>query len=222
MRKYMLLIGAADGRAPTEFKKEYLRGKAAALAHDPSVLHLTTNLIEDPTPEMIDAGWGWGGRDDSGILLIDELWTEDETDVLSLYKDQNVIGAYEVNEIRLRDCSPDWPMGTASHWVKRMGLLKCFDGQRPEDFHAYWQYIHAPKALQHHIGAGKYWQNHFVRTVKEAPVTWNGSMSLYYWNVDAFRFGHFSRPDSRSVIAEDGSHFMDRFLALYAVEYIMK
>ena len=47
-------------------------------------------------------------------------------------------------------------------------------------------------------------------------------MSLCYWNVDAFQFGHFSKPDSRAVIAEDGSHFMDRFLALYAEEYIMK
>ena len=210
MKKTMLLLRKAD-----------LAG-AAGMAQDPRILHLTTNMISAPTAEMIDAGWGWGGKDDSGIKAIDEVRTGDETDVLSLYKEADVIGAYEVNEILLRDCIARWPLGTASHWIKRMGLLKCFDDQRVEDFHNYWQYIHAPKALQHHIGAGRYCQNHFVKTLKAAPDVWNGSMSLCYWNADAFRFGHVSKPDSREVIAEDGSHFMDRFLALYAVEYVMK
>lgn len=221
MSKYMLLLGPKSGQSTDEFKADYISKHAHHLAENPAVEHLTANVLAEPTPEMIEAGWGWGGKDDTGILAIDEIWTHAD-DVLMLYSDVDVIGAYKTNEIRLRDCAPDWPIGSASHWVKRMGLLKCFDAQRPEDFHAYWQYIHAPKALMHHIGAGKYYQNHFIETVKEAPVVWNGSMSLCYWNVDAFQFGHFSQSNSKDVIAEDGSHFMDRFLALYAVEYVMK
>ena len=218
--KAMVLLGAKPGQTEEQFKAEYICGHAAALAAKPEVEHLTANIVCEPTPEMIEAGWGWGGKDDSGVLAIDEIWTE--ADVLELYKDMNVIGAYETNEVRLRDCIAQWPLGTKSHWVKRMGLLKCFDAQRPEDFFQYWEHIHSQKALKHHIGAGKYYQNHFVKPIKAAPVVWNGSMSLCYWNVDAFQFGHFSQPDSRAVIAEDGSHFMDRFLALYAEEYIMK
>ncbi len=221
MKKYMLLLGAGPGESPDEFRSKYINDHADRLAKCPDIIHMTANLLAEPTEEMIKAGWGWGGKDDSCILAIDEVWMDDEN-LMSHYKDMNVIGAYETKEIRIRDCSPDWPKGEASHWVKRMGLLKCFDEQRPEDFHQYWEHIHAPKALKHHIGAGKYYQNHFVKTIKEAPVDWNGSMSLCYWNVEAFQFGHFSQPDSREVIAEDGTHFMDRFLALYAIEYVMK
>lgn len=221
MKKITVLLGVKPGQMSVDFKNAYIKEHGKKLAAKKEIIHLTANIICEPTKELIDAGWGWGGRDDSGILAIDEVWTEAE-DVLSFYEDINVIGAYETKEVHLRDCIARWPVGTKSHWIKRMGLLKCFDGQRPEDFFAYWQFIHAPKALCHHIGAGKYLQNHFIKCLKPAPDVWNGSMSLYYWNVDAFRFGHFSQPDSREVIAEDGSHFMDRFLALYAEEYILK
>ena len=218
--KAMVLLGAKPGQSDESFRADYIKGHAATLAAKPAVDKLTANLLCEPTEEMIAAGWGWGGKDDTGVLAIDEVWTDG--DVLELYADANVIGAYECNELSLRDCVAKWPLGTKSHWVKRMGLLKCFDEQRPEDFFQYWAHIHSPKALKHHIGAGKYFQNHFINTIKAAPAVWNGSMSLCYWNVDAFQFGHFSQPDSRAVIAEDGTHFMDRFLALYAEEYIMK
>jgi len=217
----MVLLGATKGQSSEEFKSAYLASHAKNIVANNNAKEYVANIISEPTQEMIDAGWGWGGADDSGILAIDEIWTDD-IDVLSLYKDMNIIGAYECNQVTLRPCYPKWPLGEKSHWVKRMGLLKCFDEQRPEDFFAYWEHIHGPKALFHHIGAGIYIQNHFVKLIKPAPTEWNGSMSLCYWNVDAFQYGHFSRPDSIDVIKEDGSHFLDIFKALYAEEYIMK
>ena len=220
--KAMILLGALPGQTTDSFREAYIAKHAENLVKKEECIHLTANLISEPTEEMIEAGWGWGGKDDTGILAIDEIWTDAEN-VLDLYADCNVIGAYECHEVYLRNCVASWPLGSRSNWVKRMGLLKCFDDQRPEDFFQYWEHIHGEtKALKHHIGAGKYSQNHFLRILKAAPDVWNGSMSLNYWNVDAFRFGHFSQPDSRAVIAEDGTHFMDRFLALYAEEYIMK
>jgi len=218
----MLLIGLKDGQAEGDFEKEYLGGRAKELADSANVTKYVANIVRQPTQEMIDAGWGWGGKDESGILGIDEVWYPDDFDVLSLYKGHNVIGAYECNEIPIRTCVAQWPVGTKSHWVKRMGLLKCFDEQRPEDFHQYWMHIHARKALKNHLGAGMYFQNHFIKTLKAAPTVWNGSMSLDYWNIDSFQYGHFSQPDSRAIIAEDGSHFMDIFLAIYVEEYVMK
>ena len=220
--KYMQLLGLDAGQSKEAFATWYLGEHANALAAADGVTRFVANLVCEPTAEMIDAGWGWGGNDDSGIVAIDEVWVDDDQDILSFYATAHVIGSYRCNEIVIKSCGAQWPLGEKSHWVKRMGLLKCFDDQRPEDFHQYWQHIHAPKALKHHIGAGIYVQNHFVETIKAAPTEWNGSMSLDYWNVDAFRFGHFSQPDSAEVIKEDGSHFMDQFKALYAEEYVMK
>ena len=128
--KTMLLLGLKPGQTAEEFKADYIEKHAKLLAANPAVEHLTANILCEPTQEMIDAGWGWGGKDDSGVLAIDEIWTETD-DVLSLYDDVNVIGAYETNQVILRDCVAQWPLGTKSHWVKRMGLLKCFDEQRP-------------------------------------------------------------------------------------------
>lgn len=219
--KTMILIGAITGQSSEDFKSAYLDSHSKILAANNYVKEYVSNGITEPTQEMMDAGWGWGGADDSGILVIDEVWT-DGIDVLSLYRDVNVIGAYECKQVILRPCYPKWPIGEKSHWIKRMGLLKCFDEQRPEDFFAYWEHIHGPKALLHHIGAGIYIQNHFVKTIKSAPIEWNGSVSLCYWNVDAFKYGHFSRPNSMDVIKEDGSHFMDVFKSLYAEEYVIK
>ena len=221
MIKTMILLGANTGHSSEDFQSSYLDTHVKNVAANTNVKEYTANVIKEPTQEMMDAGWGWGGTDDSGILAIDEVWT-DEIDVLSLYKDVNVIGAYEYKQVILRPCYLEWPIGERSHWIKRIGLLKCFDEQRPEHFFAYWEHIHGPKALLHHIGAGIYMQNHFVNTIKPALTEWNGSMSLCYWNVDAFEYGHFSRPDSIDVIKEDGSHFMDVFKALYAEEYVIK
>jgi len=103
-----------------------------------------------------------------------------------------------------------------------MGLLKCLEGQRPQDFFNYWEHIHGELALKVHIGAGVYTQNHFIETIKPAPTDWNGSMSLNYWNIDAFQYGHFSQPDSAQLIKKDGSNFLGVFLAMLANEYPMK
>lgn len=222
MIKTMILLGAHTGQSSEDFESSYLDSHVKSVAANANVKEYTANVIKEPTQEMIDTGWGWGGVDDSGILAIDEVWTDGTIDVLSLYREMNVIGAYESKQIILRPCYPKWPIGEKSRWIKRMGLLKCFDEQRPEDCFAYWEHIHGPKALLHHIGSGIYAQNHFIETIKPAPINWNGSVSLCYWNIDAFQYGHFSRPDSMDVIKEDGSHFMDVFQALYAEEYVMK
>lgn len=218
----MVLLGGNTGQGSGNFQSSYLNSHAKNVAGNAIVKEYIANVITKPTQELINAGWGWGGDDNTGILAIDEVWTDGMIDVPSLYKDMNVIGAYESKQIILRPCSPNWPIGEKSRWIKRMGLLKYFDEQRPEDFFAYWEHIHGPKALLHHIGAVIYAQNHFIETIKPAPIKWNGSVSLCYWNLDAFQYGHFSRPDSMEVIKEDGSHFMDVFQALYAEEYVIK
>lgn len=222
MQKYFVLLGDPESLDVEEFKQVYLNDHKQQLLKNSEIKGYVANVIEEPSEDLINAGWGWGGKDTSGIKAIDEVWSE-EDGILELYADSDsIIGAYKVNEIICRPCYPKWPLGDRSPWIKRMGLLKCFEEQRPEDFFQYWEHIHMPKALLHHTGAGSYVQHHFIETIKAAPSVWNGSMSLCYWNIDAFQYGHFSRPDSLDVVKDDGTHFMEKFLALLASEYVMK
>lgn len=220
--KSIVLLGQEPGLSDEEFQQHHLREFAPRVAAEPEVLQYFANLVKEPTEEMLAAGWGWGGADDTGVVAIDEIWSDQPVDIPAIYGGRNVIGSYVVDEVILRTAPFDWPVGEKSPWVKRIGLLKCFQDQRVEDFHAYWRKNHAEIALTHHIGAGMYKQNHIVDTIQEAPVDWNGIVMLSYWNVEAFRLGHFSRPDSLEVVKKDGAHFMEVFRAFYAEEYILK
>lgn len=220
MSKKLLLLGAPNGTSAKDFKDYYLNVHAKKLAADDKVIQYIANTIEDPTQDLLDAGWG--GENDTGILAIDEVEYMG-TDIITEYDDKIVvIGDYDVNHLVMRPSSAAWELGKKSPIIKRIGLLKCFDDQRQEDFFQFWQFIHAPKALFHHIGAGKYIQYHFINTIKSAPTVWNGICMLSYWSVDAFRFGHFSRPDSMAIVKDDATHFMDRYLGLLGEDYVMK
>ena len=116
--KTMILLGANTGQSSEDIMSAYLDSHSKNLAVNTNVKEYTANVITEPTQEMIDAGWGWGGTDDSGILAIDEVWT-DGIDVLPLYKEVNVIGAYECKQVILRPCYPKWPLGEKSRWIKR-------------------------------------------------------------------------------------------------------
>jgi hypothetical protein len=222
MQKTFVILGSLESQDHEQFKEIYLNDHKQQILKNSKVKRYVANVIEEPSDELINAGWGWGERDTAGIKAIDEIWCEEDYRS-DLYADNDiVIGAYTVNEIVCRPCYPKWPVGERSHWIKRMGLLKCLEEQRPEDFFQYWHHIHGPKALKHHIGAGCYVQNHFSETLKAAPVAWNGAVSLCYWNADAFQYGHFSGPDSMAVIKEDASHFIGKFVALLAGEYVQR
>lgn len=222
MQKSIVLLSAPEGMDNDDFLSMYLNKHARKLLDDSSVLRYVANVIEEPSETLLQAGWGWGGKGDSGIRAVDEVWTKDGN-VLECYgKTANIIGAFKANEVVLRPCFPELPLGEKSYWLKRIGLLKCLDGQRPEDFFEHWQFIHGPIALKEHIGAGCYIQHHFTETLKAAPVAWNGSVSLSYWDINAFRYGHFSRPESMAVIKEDGAKFLGVFLAMLASEYVMR
>lgn len=52
----MLLLGLKPGQTAEEFKADYIERHAKQLAENPTVQHLTANIICEPTQEMIDAG----------------------------------------------------------------------------------------------------------------------------------------------------------------------
>lgn len=220
--KTIVLLGLGSSQSVADFQQDHLGVFAKTVECRKNVKQYVINLVKEPTQTLMDAGWGWGGEDDSGVVAFDELWSDDHLDISAMYEGENVIGAYEVDEVILKASSYDWPAHTKSPWIKRIGLLKCFSDQRPEDFHAYWKKNHGEIALTHHIGTSAYKQNHIIEALKEAPVEWNGIVMLSYWNEDAFKYGHFPREDSLEIVKEDGSHFMEVFRAFYAEEYVIK
>ncbi len=222
----MVFLGYGDGQAAGDFEKEYLGGLADAICAAPQVTRYVANILRDPTPEMADAGWGWGAQEDTGIKAIDEIWAEDGFDVMSLYEGRSVIAAYEVDQNNVFQClEPQVERGQKSPWIKRLGLLRRKSGMATEQFRDYWANVHGPKATRIHRGASQYEQNRFDKTLfeKEGLGSWDGSMSLYYFCIDAFRYAHFSYPGAQKDIAEDCANFQDKFLALpYGEEYVMK
>ncbi len=225
MNKKTVFLGTATDVEREAFHDYYLEQVAPVIAAHPSVNQYYANKIVVPSQELIDAGWGWGGYDDSGIFAMDEIWCKEGFDVLSLYADMpevKIIGAYDTDEVVCRPTLAQWDVGTKSPWVKRIGLCKCDDAMRPIDFFHYWEYVHAPLALHTHIGAASYIQQHFIHTMVPNKVAWNGMCILKYWNVDAFRFAHFSRPTAMKEIQEDCAAFLDKFYAMCGEEYTMK
>ncbi len=226
MVKTMVFLGYKDGQTPEQFETEYLGARADEICAVPGIARYAANILRDPTPEMIDAGWGWGAQEDTGIQAIDEIWVDDGIDVLALYEGQNVILACEVDQNNVFQClEPVVERGQKSPWIKRLGLLRRKTGMTTEEFREYWANVHGPKATRIHRGASQYEQNRFDKVLfkKEGLGHWDGSMSLYYFCIDAFRYAHFSYEGAQKDIAEDCANFQDKFLALpYGEEYVMK
>lgn len=226
--KTMFFLGAKEGQDAAQWEDEYLHAHADGLCAVDAVKKLTLNVLRDPTPEMVDAGWGWGGAEDTGILGIDEVWTDGLSDdeVLGLYEGENIVMACVIDENYVFSCrEPQMPRGQKSPWIKRLGLLRKRSDMTYEQFVDYWANVHGPKATRIHRGAVRYDQNRFAKvlSIKEGFGPWNGSMSLYYFSIDAFRYAHFSYEGAQQEIAEDVANFQDKFLALpYGEEYVMK
>lgn len=225
MNKKVVFLGSASGLSREQFHEYYLENVCPKILQNENVLQYYANKIVVPSKELIDAGWGWGGYDESGIFALDEIWCKEGFDFMSLYANDGeikLLGAYDTDEVVCRPTLAKWEIGAKSPWIKRIGLCKCRDDQNPDDFHRYWEYVHAPLALHTHIGAGFYGQQHFHKTLVPNAVAWNGMCILDYWSVDAFRFAHFSRPTAQQEIVADCAAFLDKFFSMCAEEYVMK
>ena len=225
LHKQMVFLGRPDGMSIEEFHKWYLEDHAKKIATNKSVDQYYANKIINPTQEMLDAGWGfYPNEDHTEILAVDEIWAAEGFDVMALYNGVNakIMCAYDGVEVIYKPCLAQWEIGKKSNMLKRMSLLKCLDGQRQIDFFNYWEKGHAPLALRTHTGAMQYNQELYYNTLVPGETAWDGMCILDYWNVDSFKFGHFSRPTAQQEIREDCNKFLDAIRPLTAEEYGMK
>lgn len=86
MNKKVVFLGTATGKTREQFHEYYLKEHCPRITADENVLQYYANNIVVPSQALIDAGWGWGGYDESGIFAMDELWVKDGFDFMSMYE----------------------------------------------------------------------------------------------------------------------------------------
>lgn len=221
-RKIMVLLGKPQDMPDQDFEKLYLEKHAKNIACLPNVRRYIANCVKQPDQKLMDAGWGWTAMDPLGVGAVDEVWADPQFYNSSIYADFMVIGAYEVMEYVIRPCYTNWPLGAKSRFIKRIGMQTPIPGKPIEEAMGYWLTRHVPKALEHHTGLSKYTQEHILQVLDPNSAGISALVGLHYWNLDAFQFGHFSRPDSAKIIQEDCANFRVDSYAVLVDEYEMK
>ncbi len=217
----MVLLGGVGG---ADFRSWYLQSHAVALRACREVIRYKASLIVPPSGELEEILRLSGGVCFCPweVLAVDSLYGCTWNDVTEFYHDCRVIGAYLTTEFPIRELLTDRPLGQKSPELERLGMLIRPRGVGHADAMRHWIEVHPAKALEHHSGLAAYTQNHVDECLTDDAPDIDGFNSLLYWNLDALRYGHFSRPDSASIIQEDCAHFRSITYTLAAEHYIMK
>lgn len=221
MEKVFAFLNKKDNETLDQFHARYLGShKDKVLAF--GVEKYSANVCTQPSDELVKAGWGVYPSDQNVFEAFDEVWTNDVDGLIKLYDDESLICIYRVEENVVRSCVVDTPEGEPNFWLKRITLIRRREGMSQQDFFKYWQTVHGPLAAKHLIGAGIYVQNNVVEVPVGREVEWDGVTEILYWDVNAFKYGHFSQPDSRQVLGADCKEFIGPGMTLLFKEYIMK
>ena len=113
--------------------------------------------------------------------------------------------------------------------LKRIILLKRKDGLSRADMLHYWQYVHAPLAMQYPAwfeSTQRYAQNHVLEQVDGEPFDFDGMVESWQRPPGSANSGLQSFPDTpayKDVVGPDELNFMDRAasLLLFGEEQLM-
>lgn len=218
--KILVLLG--DAPHGKTFADWYLNEHAPAVSNLHSVTEYLANPVLSESDSIAAAYAGGTGTDPWGVKGVDEIKGATWEELLPIYKDANVIAAYFSTEYTIRKLLTDRPLQQKTPEIKRIGLLIKPHNKTHDEAMQYWIAEHPVKTIIHHYGMASYNQNHLdAKLVPQSPDI-DGINCLLYWNLDALKFGHFSRPDSKEVIMEDCTHFRSDTYCLITDEYIMK
>lgn len=171
------------------------------------------------------AATGFTGSSNSpdpyGVFAVDLVKGAQWTDIASLYDNLDVIGAYESTEHVIRPLDTNRPVGYPSPEPRRFAMLSKPEGKSHAEAMAYWLSQHPRFCLTHHTGMASYTQNHIDRSLLPGSPPLDGFADISYWNDDAFRFGHFSRPDSMELMLNDCRHFRSTSCVVPVTEWII-
>lgn len=221
MEKIFVFLGTRDTETREQFIARYLSTHKEKIVSSKAEKYLA-NVCEQPDEALVKAGWGVFNIDDCKIEAFDEIWIENADELTALYADENIIYMYKTQENVVRYCETDFPHGEADFWLKRVTLIKRVPTMAQQDFFNYWQTVHGPMAAEHIIGAGIYVQNNVIEVPVGKEGDWDGVTEILYWNLEAFKYGHFSHSDSRTILKKDCDIFIGGGLTLLVREYVQK
>lgn len=221
MEKVFVFLGKKADDTYESFRARYL-GEHKEMVLAAGVSKYLASTCESPSEALLEAGWGVFSADDNKFEAYDTVWTDDVDKLLAQYSDENVLCAYRAEENVVINCSVDTPEGESNFWIKRVVPIHRKDGMTMDEFVAYWKNVHGPKAKEHLTGLGLYCQNYIRDVLVGKDDEWNGITELYYWCENAFKYGHFSQPDSRKILGEDNANFVSRGMTLLFKEYVQK
>lgn len=219
MSKVFVFLGCKQGETTDEFVARYMSDHKEKIL-SAGVTRYLANVVEEPSEELLNAGWGVFALDGNEIVAFDEVVTDDVDRLMAQYEGEKLIHVYRTDEFVIRPCVVDTPKGEQTIWLKRVTLIRRKEGITREECHKHWQGVHGPLGLIHLTGAGLYVQNNIVETLVGEDY-WDGVTELQYWNVNAFKYGHFSRgQESKDVMLDDCKKFLGPGLTLLVREYV--
>lgn len=159
--------------------------------------------------------------DPYGVFAVDLIKGLEWADISDFYENLDAIGVYEVTEHIIRPLDTDRPLGRPSPEPRRFAMLTKPVDKTHDEAMAYWLGRHPEFCLTHHTGMASYTQNHIDRILSGNSPLLDGFADISYWNEDAFRFGHFSRPDSMELMLADCRNFRSTSSVVPVTEWIL-
>lgn len=160
MEKVFIFLNKKDNETAEQFKASYLGAhKDKVLAF--GVHKYLANVLEQPSDELVKAGWGVYSADNNVFEAFDEVWTDDVDGLIKLYDDENLICVYRVDDTVVRSCVVDTPEGEPTFWLKRITLISRREGM----------------SRQTSLSTGRLFTVRWPQNISSAPVSMCRTMS---------------------------------------------
>jgi uncharacterized protein (TIGR02118 family) len=139
------------------------------------------------------------------------LWDSDPESAvhLSLPSTARLVGAYQVDEVVLKDYDRTWPSAALSPGFKMIALLRRRDDLTHVQFSQHWRNNHGPLAAARQPGFWHYVQNHVIEVLTDTTPDWDGFGEIHYRNVDDALNRSYDSDEAQQLIWEDVARFLN-------------
>ena len=207
-----------------EFCRRYLEEHAPlVLRHCPNLRRYVLNIVEDPeekSPDAFDAAvelW-YGSVEDWD----DQSRRYDSPDGRAAVEESRAalirssVG-YQVKPTTHREYDRTWRKGERSPGYKTVVPLMRKDGLSHEQFVDHWLHTHAPLALQHVLGIGRYVTNVVLAPLTPDAPEVDGIVEVHYTGER-----RFDSPEGQAIMMEDVGKFLSPPSRNRAGEYVLR
>lgn len=133
-------------------------------------------------------------------------------------------GVWEAEFRRVKDYGRTWPPGEPTPGVGMLFAIWRHPSLSHAQFDAHWRDVHAPLAVEHHVGMWDYTQCSFRRALVEHAVDYDGMAICQFPSLEDLEQRFFGGPESERAINEDVVKFGDpgRLDRVRMTEYVLR